>query len=72
MDAVSPFHWIILLAVLALLFALPIWAWCTIVKKAGFSPWWGLLAIVPLANIAMLFVFAYSKWPTDGPAERTI
>jgi hypothetical protein len=64
MGGISIFSWIIVLAV----FVVPIWAWCTIVKKAGFSPWWGLLAIVPLVNIAMLFVFAYSRWPTDGPS----
>jgi hypothetical protein len=64
MGGISVVHWIIVL----LFIVLPVWGWCTIVKKAGFSGWWGLLTIVPLVNIAMLFVFAYSKWPTDRPS----
>lgn len=71
MGAFSPVHWIIVLVVFGALIVVPIWAWCTIVKKAGFSPWWGLLSIIPLVNIAMLFVFAYSKWPTDNPVAAT-
>jgi hypothetical protein len=66
MGGVSVVHWIVLLAVLAI----PVWVWGVIVKKAGFNPWWGLLVIVPLVNVVMLFVFAYSKWPTDRPSDR--
>ena len=62
MGGFSAVYWIVFLIVVVV----PIWASCTIVRKAGFSPWWGLLSIVPLVNIAMLFVFAYSKWPTDS------
>ena len=62
MGTFSIFSWIFVLVFIGV----PVWAWCTIVKKAGFSPWWGVLSIVPLVNIAMLFVFAYSKWPTDS------
>ena len=71
MGTFSLFHWIVVLAVFGALIIVPIWAWCTIVKKAGFSPWWGVLSIVPLVNIAMLFVFAYSKWPTDSQVGVT-
>lgn len=31
-------------------------------KKAGFSPWFSLLMFVPLANIIMLYVLAFSEW----------
>jgi hypothetical protein len=34
-----------------------------ILSKAGYSPWFCLLLIVPLVNIVMIFVFAYSEWP---------
>ncbi len=33
-----------------------------IFKKAGFSPWLTLLMIVPLANIIILYVVAFSQW----------
>lgn len=68
MGEVSFIHWIVVLVV----FVVPVWAWCTIVKKSGFSSWWGLLAIVPLVNVAMLFVFAYSRWPIDGHPTDTV
>ena len=39
---------------------LPFWM---IFKKAGFHPALSLLMLVPLANIAMLFVLAFARWP---------
>jgi hypothetical protein len=41
--------------------AMPVWK---IIRKAGFSGWWALLYFVPLVNIAMLWVFAFSYWPS--------
>jgi hypothetical protein len=40
-----------------------------VVRRAGFSPWWVLLALVPLVNLVVLWVFAYSRWPALD-AER--
>lgn len=34
-----------------------------IAKKAGFSRWFGLLMLVPLVNIAFIWIFAFIKWP---------
>ena len=31
-------------------------------KKAGFSPWLSLLMLLPLINIVMLYVLAFSEW----------
>jgi hypothetical protein len=31
-------------------------------KKAGFSPWFSLLMFVPLLNLVMLYVLAFSQW----------
>jgi len=63
MGAWSIWHWIVVL-----LLVLPLWFFSRAVGKAGFSPWWVLLAIVPIVNIIMLWVFAYAKWPAlpDG------
>jgi len=33
-----------------------------IFKKAGFSPWLAVLMFVPLANIIILYVVAFSQW----------
>ncbi len=34
-----------------------------IVTKAGYSGWFVLLAFVPLVNLVMYLVFAFSDWP---------
>ena len=51
-----------LLFVLAyiLVFMVPVWK---IVSKAGYSGAWSLLALIPLLNIIMLWVFAFARWP---------
>ena len=42
----------------------PFW---TICKKAGFSPWFSLLFIVPWVNLIGLYVLAFSNWrPAPG------
>jgi hypothetical protein len=38
-------------------------AWVRIVTKAGYSGWWVLVGLVPLVNLVMFFVFAFSDWP---------
>jgi hypothetical protein len=38
---------------------IPFWF---IFKKAGFSPWLAVLMFVPLANIIILYVVAFSQW----------
>jgi hypothetical protein len=46
-----------------LIFALPV---MEIVHKAGYSRIWILVWFVPLLNIIMLWVFAFSRWPNQG------
>ncbi len=43
-----------------LVFVVPIWK---IVSKAGYSGAWSLLVVIPVLNIIMLWVFAFSRWP---------
>ena len=50
-----------------------VWASATVLKKAGFSGWWSIIAIIPIANWVALMVFASSEWPalrrpSDGGA----
>ena len=42
---------------------LMVWVYCRIFSKAGFSWALGLLMFVPIANIIMPFVLAFSDWP---------
>ena len=59
MGAFSIFHWLIVLAFLAV-YLVPV---AFIVQKAGYSAWWFLIALVPLVNVIMLWVFAFADWP---------
>ena len=34
-----------------------------IFKRIGISPWWALVAVIPLVNILVLNYIAFSKWP---------
>lgn len=66
MHSFSLWHWIIFLIIAAV----PLWLFSHAIRKAGFSPWWAVLGIVPVVNIIMLWVFAYTKWPAL-PEEKT-
>ena len=44
---------------------LMVWVYCRIFAKTGFSWALGLLMFVPIANIIMLFVLAFSDWPIE-------
>ncbi len=52
-------HFIITLLILIL----TIWICGRILNKAGHSRWWVLLIFVPIVNLIMIWVFAFTKWP---------
>ena len=61
---------VILIAVLVglAIIIIPFWF---ILKKAGFSPWLTLINLVPLGNLILLYVLAFSEWkvvPAPPPA----
>ncbi len=53
-----PFMGVAFLAAI-LIYVVPFWV---IFKKAGFSPWLVLLFFVPLANLIVLYIVAFSQW----------
>jgi hypothetical protein len=53
--AIMPIFIIVGLAIVII----PVWFIC---KKAGFSPWLSLLCAVPLGNLILLYVLAFSEW----------
>jgi hypothetical protein len=64
MMAIMP----IFLLVGAAIFIIPYWV---IWKKAGFSPWLSLLMFIPVINIIMLYVLAFSQWNVV-PASQSV
>jgi hypothetical protein len=55
MMAILPLIILVCLAIVII----PFWFIC---KKAGFSPWLSLLNIVPLGNLVLIYVIAFSDW----------
>jgi hypothetical protein len=49
----------IIILVCLLIILIPFWF---ILKKAGFSPWLTLINIVPMGNLVLLYVLAFSDW----------
>ncbi|MGN8244796.1 hypothetical protein ACTHAM_001903 [Cellulomonas soli] len=41
-----------------------------VAKKAGYSPWYGLLYFIPLVNFVVLVMFVFSKWPIEREVEE--
>jgi cell division protease FtsH len=53
-------------AALALLAVPPFWV---IFRKAGFSGWLAMLILIPMVNLIMIYIVAFSKWrPHSAPA----
>jgi uncharacterized membrane protein YhaH (DUF805 family) len=48
---------------LMLISVLTLWMTVRILHKAGYSGWWSLLMLIPLLNIAVIWVFAFADWP---------
>jgi hypothetical protein len=50
------------------LLTVPIVMIARVLRRAGYSPWWVLLLLVPLVNLIALWVFAYARWPAIDEA----
>jgi hypothetical protein len=61
MGAFSVLHWLILLVMIGV-YVIPCWR---IVQKAGFSGAYSLLVLVPIVNIAALWIFSLIEWPVQ-------
>jgi hypothetical protein len=64
MGGLSIWHWIIVLT-FSVVWLVPLWR---IVGKAGFPGPLSLLALVPLVNVVLLWVFAFVRWPVERDA----
>ncbi len=67
LEAPSPVTVLVLV-----LLAVPLWMIGRVLRRAGYSPWWALLVLVPLVNLVALWVFAYVRWPAidEAPSGR--
>ncbi|MBS4050157.1 MAG: hypothetical protein KGZ69_03020 [Methylomonas sp.] len=44
-----------------------LWLGYRIIQKAGFDGRWTLVLLVPVVNIIMIWIFAFSRWPNLKP-----
>lgn len=62
MSEYGPGHWVMF--VLALfVYLYPIGR---VLRRVGFSPYWSILALIPLGNLLGLWVLAFSEWPAKA------
>ena len=59
MGSWSVWHWIIFAIVAALI----LYPTGRILSRIGFSPFWSLIAFIPLINLVGLWVLALAAWP---------
>jgi hypothetical protein len=52
-------HWLVLVIV-AVLLLYPIGK---ILGRIGFSPFWSIVAVIPVLNLIGLWVMAFTEWP---------
>ncbi len=61
----SLFFLIFMIPLVLIIVAVKILIFCKIFSRAGYSWAFGLLMLVPIANIVMLFVLAFAEWPVQ-------
>lgn len=48
-----------------------LWLGYRILEKAGLDGRWVLVLLVPVVNIVMIWIFAFSRWPNLKPNSET-
>jgi hypothetical protein len=61
---------LIILIIIALIMVVSILPWFFIYRKAGYHPAMGCLMFIPIANVIMLFVLAFSQWPIERDLQN--
>lgn len=47
-----------------------VWAYVNIIRRAGYSGWWVLIGLVPIANIVFFLMFAFKEWPAQRELKQ--
>jgi len=58
------------LAFVILYLLAPVVLFAGIFRQAGYSRWYGMVMLIPLANIIALFLFACREWPISRELAR--
>jgi hypothetical protein len=63
-SGIAVFFLVVVLVYLAVA-VVTIVAWVKILSKAGYPGVWVLIGLVPVVNVVMFLVFAFSTWPIE-------
>ena len=53
----------LMLLIVPITLGVTIWAAYKVVQRAGYSGAWAFTLLIPVVNLVMLYVFAFSDWP---------
>ena len=57
---------------LSVFFGIPAWITGRIARRAGFSFWYGFLALVPVVNWFLAWHFSAIPWPNEETAPNDV
>ena len=63
MGPIGTLEAITILAMIGMGSLVVVWPAARICRRVGLSPWLGILAVVPIANVVLLWFVAFSPWP---------
>ena len=72
MDAESFIPASVAVLAIAVMALVVVWPAARICRRLGFPRWLGVLAVIPLANLLLLWFVALSQWPKADMGPRSI
>ena len=63
MGSMSVLHWLVVLFIYLIIYMIIGFPVAHILRRMGYSRWWSVLSIVPVANLLGLWLLAFIDWP---------
>jgi hypothetical protein len=63
---------LVVICAIAAMSLVVVWPAGRICRRLGFSPWLGVLAVLPLANLLLLWFIALAQWPRAENGPRSV
>ena len=60
----SPTEAVTLAIVVVVYLVIILWPVARICRRTGHTPWLAILAVIPVANVVLLWFIALSRWPS--------
>jgi hypothetical protein len=70
MGTIGPPELTVVAVISLFVLVLIVWPAARICRKAGFPPWLGAFAVVPIANLLLLWFVALADWPASVAGTR--